>query len=291
MMAFALAQSPAGPDPLPAATGAEPGCHPHRGDARCTHPGGGGNPDIWPHLLSSDGVLDWSPDGPKAQKTIDGWWELSTSVAATARLTDLTFTWPQLTLGTRQSAGFECWVVRNAELVAGRTTNPDFVYETNEVTFSTPEIPLITSKQNLPVVPATQPLEVMLDQILVPLGPQNIQLSPVLNFRVDYSFAVSAPTDGGPALLADTPILVVDDLDMIGGVASPGAAAVDLARGDQTMAPGLSRSAVARISDDQPDAVRYSNGSATAVGADQSAAHRRLRRAARLVGIIAIRKR
>jgi hypothetical protein len=189
----------------------------------------GQNPDVWPSLRSSDGLLNWSPDGMNAQQTQDHWWELSTVVTSAARLVDLTFTWAQLTLGTRQSAAYKCWVLRNAELVEGRTTNNAFVYQTSTVTFSAPDVPLIIAG-NLPVVPATQPLETMLDEILVPLGPQNAALSPVLNFRVDYSFAVATPADGGLPLLADTPLLTVDDLDMTSSTASPAVVAADLAR-------------------------------------------------------------
>jgi hypothetical protein len=187
-----------------------------------------GNPDIWPSLRSADGVLDWTPDRRQAKETPDGWWELSTTVPASTRLTDLTFSWEPLTLGATQSAAYECWVIRNAELVEGRTTNQAFVYETSKVKFNAPEVPLITCS-HLPPIPAGDPLETMLDQILVPLGPQNSALSPVLNFRVDYSFAVASPAGGGPPLLADTPILVIDDLDMLGR-ASPGLVAADLAR-------------------------------------------------------------
>jgi len=187
------------------------------------------NPDVWPALRSADGLLNWTPDRTLAKQTADNWWQLSTTVASTARLTDLTFTWAPLTLGTRQSAAYKCWVLRNAELVEGRTTNTAFVYQTSTVRFSAPEVPLIIAG-NLPVVPATQPLETMLDEILVPLGPQNSALSPVLNFRVDYSFAVATPPGGGLPLLADTPLLAVDDLNMNSSLASPGIIAADLAR-------------------------------------------------------------
>ncbi len=188
----------------------------------------GQNPDVWPQLQSADGLLNWTPERTQAQKTADDWWQLSTVASTTANLADLIFTWAQLTLGTRQSAAYKCWVRRNAELVEGRTTNKEFVYQTSTVTFSAPDVPLIIAG-NLPVVPATQPLETMLDEILVPLGPQNSALSPVLNFRVDYSFAVAISPDGGLPLLADTPLLAVDDLNMTGSLTSPAVIAADLA--------------------------------------------------------------
>lgn len=189
----------------------------------------GQRPETWPDLRSANGALDWMPDPQKAEPHGKGWWQLTETIPDKGNLGPLTFIWADLDLRQRQSADFECFVVRNADLVSGRVTNTDFTYETDTVTFSTPLIPLIT-RSDLPVVVADLPLEDLLDQILSPLLSHGAELSPVLSFKADFNFALVSQKGGHSPIVADIPILILDDLSLGGLAVSPQSVALDLAQ-------------------------------------------------------------
>lgn len=132
------------------------------------------NPVYWPTVTvySGDETESWTPDGSQAQSAgspNEGWWVLSHTFSVPS-FDRLVFTFAGIDLQQRQNAVASAHIRRNAELVAGEPTNPDFVLETEIVTFPTPVIPLIHRAALPTVEPDNAGLQRTLIDIFRPLA-------------------------------------------------------------------------------------------------------------------------
>jgi hypothetical protein len=192
-------------------------------------------PDFWP-ALSPQGLgmtpPTWTPDPSQAQHE-DGWWELENtwqvpgSGSRIGILNQLTLNWTALPVLDRQTAELSAYVVRNADLIPGRPTNPDFIYQTQTVRFANPAIPLIV----VPPLPALTPLDSLtetLEQIFAPMMGAGQTLDAFIRLEANYSYEL-VPGPEGDAVTASSAILLADDVALGGGGVSPGSIAAPIA--------------------------------------------------------------
>jgi hypothetical protein len=99
-----------------------------------------------------------------------------------------------------QSATFEAWVIRNANLSpTGAAVNPDFKYESQHARFGTAAIPIIELNSLPAIVPSTLKLSEVLQQILAPLNSGG--QSPIINLECSYVYELVADSSGlGPSV-------------------------------------------------------------------------------------------
>jgi hypothetical protein len=192
-------------------------------------------PDFWPSLSPQGlGVTlpTWAPDPSQAQYK-DGWWELEHTWAGLGpgahigTLDLLKLSWNALHVLDRQTAELSAYVVRNAELIQGAPTNPDFIYQTQTVRFANPAIPLIVA-QPLPPLTPLQTLTETLEQIFAPMMGAGQTLDAFIRLEANYSYAL-VPGPEGDAVIASSAILLADDVMLDGGGVSPGTIAVPIA--------------------------------------------------------------
>ena len=127
-----------------------------------------------------------------------------------------------------QSGCFMTYVERNAELVPGCPTNPDFIYSTTALEFTNRSIPLIT-RAALPAIVPSVGLSTLIEDILEPLARLGTDTHPVLQFKCTYSYAL--PTQSGsPGLRVEAPVLLADNVELPGQGSPPTELAPQLAR-------------------------------------------------------------
>jgi len=177
------------------------------------------NPAYWPTVTvysdTDNESESWTPDRSQAQQQASspnqGWWMLSHKFSI-ASFDRLVFTFVGIDLQQRQNAVASAHIRRNAELVVDEPTNPDFVLETEIVTFPTSVIPLI-HRATLPIV---QPDEAGLQQTLIdiftPLANPAAQWTSTFRISAGYSWQLAVPQSGGPGLIASDAILLADGL-------------------------------------------------------------------------------
>jgi len=177
------------------------------------------NPAYWPTVTvySGNESESWTPDRSQAQQQTgspdQGWWMLPPHKFSVASFDRLVFTFVGIDLQQRQNAVASAHIRRNAELVEDEPTNPDFVLETEIVTFPTSVIPLI-HRATLPTVqPDPAGLQQTLIDIFTPLANPAAQWTSTFRVSAGYSWQLAAPQGGGPALLASDAILLADGLD------------------------------------------------------------------------------
>lgn len=149
-------------------------------------------PSRWP-VIEFDSLSKWQPNpGDAIKKVIGGqtWWMISKSFRQEDLSNLMKLLWSELDLRKQQSGRFKTWTVRNAELVPGTTTNHQFIYETNLVSFSTPGIPDIQRTNLKPVTPKVSLYEVLM-QILTPLAIQDTKLAPFVRITTELRYTVA----------------------------------------------------------------------------------------------------
>jgi hypothetical protein len=172
-----------------------------------------GTPLVWPAIMDRNGHEAppgpvKSPSGPPPGDTDDGEWEQRTYAFALADLEEITFTWTPLPVFTYQTGYFSASIVRNAELVPGRTTSELFVYQTQTVGFHNPIIPLIDRPLLTPLRPGYS-LAGQLAVILEPLSGVGAGLDTQLRIGAWYSHLLAAdPASPGAGLIATNQILL-----------------------------------------------------------------------------------
>ncbi len=178
------------------------------------------NPQYWPSLTFADGTT-WTPDGADAVPTGSGevWWVVSKTFASVPDLSTLTIEMGPLNMLDRQTAILSSYVVRNATL-AGQGASPVFVYTTQEVTFPSALVPLI-SRASMPVLEPAATLADTLTDVLAPIAAPGALLGTYARIAVSYAYAIAEQPSGTP-LMVTTAVLLVDDVDL---AASPGAPA------------------------------------------------------------------
>ncbi|MFZ1218937.1 MAG: hypothetical protein WAO00_06560, partial [Chthoniobacterales bacterium] len=178
---------------------------------------GASNPAYWPTVTvyNGDQSESWTPDRSQAQAAETpnrGWWVLSHKFSIQT-FDRLVFTFVGIDLQERQNAVASAHIRRNAELVTDELTNPDFVLETEIVTFPTSVIPLI-HRATLPTVqPDEAGLQKTLIDIFTPLANPAAQWTSTFRVSAGYSWQLAVPQSGGPALIASDAILLADGLD------------------------------------------------------------------------------
>jgi hypothetical protein len=201
------------------------------------------NPAYWPTVTvySGDESQSWMPDNSQAKSAgspNEGWWVLSHTFSVPS-FDRLVFTFAKIDLQQRQNAVVSAHVRRNAELVGNEPTHPDFVRESEIVTFPASVIPLI-HRAPLPTVPPDETgLQQTLIDIFTPLAKPAAQWKPTFRVSAAYSWQLAVPQNEGPVLPVSEAILLADGLDFqatpIGEIA--GGLAQEIARWYVTNAP------------------------------------------------------
>jgi hypothetical protein len=198
----------------------------------------GGPPTHWPASIAFAGQHVWtiekssgSPLVPPSPET-GGWYRLEhefTGVTGSvpALLLSMIITISPLNVFNEQSAAFDAWIKRNADLgeASGQEVNPAFIYETQIVSFPTPAIPLIVRQTLQMIEPGSDTLAQVLALILQPLGGFSTQVAPIIDFECKYSFALvqgSGPASSPPlpGVMVSTPVLMVSAVPITGGGAA-----------------------------------------------------------------------
>lgn len=177
---------------------------------------GAQNPAIWPTLLLANAPL-WAPDRNAAKQDDEGWWSLTHDITLAPDFSPLTLTWEPLAVLDCQSALFNAWTVRNADLVPDQATNPLFIYQTDETRFPNAMIPLI-DRDSLPEVNVGAISLAVLQQILLdiftPLSAVvSTGVNPVINLQANYAYAL-VPGPAEQTLLAESPVLLISALEL-----------------------------------------------------------------------------
>jgi|GEM_PF-2887752 len=191
---------------------------------------GNDNPAIWPSLAFAGGD-SWSPDRNQAKPNPQGWFVLTHTIHHKPDLSPLTLEWSPLQVLDYQSADFNTWIVRNADLVEGETTNPLFIYETDETTFANATIPLIERDRLNPVrvgAISEQVLQQIMEDIFEPISSYHTTgIDTVVNLQANYAYRLVAGQQGSAGLMAQSPVLLVNALTL--DSASPSTTAHDVA--------------------------------------------------------------
>jgi hypothetical protein len=178
---------------------------------------GHNNPTIWPTLIMADGS-SWTPDRTQAKQNAEGWWVLTYPLNSKPDLSPLQLSWEPLAILDYQSADFDAWTVRNADLVPQQKTNPLFIYQTDETSFPDPIIPLI-ERDTLPKshvgAISESVLEQILNDIIEPLSSvSSTGVNPVINLQANYAYQLVPGPSGQAALMAESPVLLVSALEL-----------------------------------------------------------------------------
>jgi hypothetical protein len=126
-------------------------------------------------------------------------------------LSELGFLWEPLNILDVQTADTSSYVVRNKNLVPGKTTNPLFVYETAVVSYTNPLIPLIEHDRLQPL-PAAATLSDSLGAILEPLLNAGSVLDASLRLEIGYSYSLGSSDSSD--LRATAKILLVNHIEI-----------------------------------------------------------------------------
>ncbi|HEY0024928.1 MAG TPA: hypothetical protein VGB24_18585 [Longimicrobium sp.] len=174
-----------------------------------------GTPLVWPAIAdrggheATPGPVGSPSESPPPGVAAGGEWEQRIyTFGQPADLGEITFTWTPLPVFTYQTGYFSAGIVRNAELVPGRTTSELFIYQTQTVGFHNPVIPLIDRPLLTPLAPGAS-LAGQLAQILEPLAGVGAGLETQLRIGAWYSHLLVADTASpGGGLTATTQILL-----------------------------------------------------------------------------------
>jgi hypothetical protein len=169
------------------------------------HAQDGGNPSYWPTINGKVYTKE------TAVQTSPGLWWSQPSPFPRADTLDIDV--PSLDIAARQSAMTSAKIVRNANLIPGMITNPDFVYETDTVAFTTAVVPLIHRTSLATLQPAASLTQTLVD-ILTPIANTGAGLSTHLRVSASYTFNVT--TLGTEVLRSTEAVLLADALE-IGG--------------------------------------------------------------------------
>lgn len=175
------------------------------------------HPGRWPTvsfaLPTSPTQQTWTPVGEPVMH--DDWWRMTLAIPAEPDLSAATLAFGPLSVLTEQAADISAWVVRNADLIEGRRTNPAFIFVSAAATFPAAVAPLIR-RDSLAAVKPTLPLPQILEAILAPLAIFGAAFAPSIRVELGYAYGL-----GGSAFDVTAPILQADDLTL-DGEASPG---------------------------------------------------------------------
>ncbi|MCB0275844.1 MAG: hypothetical protein KDI06_13585, partial [Calditrichaeota bacterium] len=179
---------------------------------------------IWPEI--SDAKSQHAQPGPivpgqspDPQGSPEWAWEKRLyTFAEIPDLSELDFLWQPLNILDVQTADTSAYVVRNDNLVPGKTTNPLFVYQTAEVNYTNPTIPLIEHDHLDPLAAGTT-LTASLEAILNPLMQVGTVVDALLRLEIGYGFNVAPPAS--QPLMANSRMLLADGI-RIGSAASAG---------------------------------------------------------------------
>jgi hypothetical protein len=126
----------------------------------------------------------------------------------------LILSWQGLSLTTNQSISAEAWIERNETLSSassGNVTNPDFVYTTSVVTFTSPVIPLVEVPGTITLTASNvnDAVSQLVTQVMQPsAAPPATQVG--WSLQVDYSFVlVSQPNNAAQHLKTRLPVFLV----------------------------------------------------------------------------------
>ncbi|PTT89677.1 hypothetical protein DBR42_07405, partial [Pelomonas sp. HMWF004] len=128
---------------------------------------------------------------------------------------DLTCAFAPIALGDAQQADCATWMTRNMDLVEDITTNPVFVYTTQQAHFADPVVPFIRCGQ-LPLADPGQSLQDALSQLLAPLVALGPLLDAEITLGVSYRFALVPAL---PQLAATQAVMLATALKLGGQVA------------------------------------------------------------------------
>jgi len=134
-------------------------------------------------------------------------------------LASITIAWTKLgILGPPplQSAAFEAWVIRNANLFpqpSKAVVNADFIYQSQHAAFSTPAVPIIERNALAPIVPGKKKLRAILQQIIAPFSNTGLSHLPVINLECSYNYELVANARGvGP--FVSWPVLALSAIEV-----------------------------------------------------------------------------
>jgi hypothetical protein len=110
----------------------------------------------------------------------------------------MTFTWTGLHLLEAQSATADCFIVRNADLVQGRETNPAFIYTTPTVSFASPAVPTVEI-DSLGPLPWKDSLVSTLTPVFQVLASAETEVTKMIRVAASYEWtAVASSSQQGP---------------------------------------------------------------------------------------------
>lgn len=128
----------------------------------------------------------------------------------------LEFVWPSLDVATRQTAISRWWIVRNANLggASGLKTNRGLIYQTPDVSFASPVVPLITMPRY--TFAASDSLADTIERALSPFAQaaSSAAKERLLQISIVYSVESAAPAGGGAGLWIDLPILMANNVQL-----------------------------------------------------------------------------
>jgi hypothetical protein len=168
-------------------------------------------------------LLNWAGDGPPSFPLINNVQGQSVKATPGYQFTNqyalpvdsddtLILSWQGLPLITNQSISTEAWIERNETLSgssSGNTTNPDFVYTTSVVTFTSPVIPLVEVPGTITLTASNvnDAVSQLVTQAMQPAVPAT-QVG--WSLQVDYSFVlVSQPGNAAQQLKTRLPVFLV----------------------------------------------------------------------------------
>ncbi|MDB4916776.1 MAG: hypothetical protein JWM95_4420 [Gemmatimonadetes bacterium] len=179
-----------------------------------------GNPQYWPAVNGQ--AYDSST---AAAETPNGWWQQPDTFA---RASVLSLEARAIDIAGRQSATATAWLTRNADLLQEYTTNTDFVYYTEPVSFTSSVVPLI-NRDRLALMDPLASLTTRLAEILMPIANTGAGLTTQLRIAASYAYALSG--SGAGAIMATEAILLADQIDIGGSPAHVDEVAAGLAGG------------------------------------------------------------
>jgi hypothetical protein len=181
-------------------------------------------PGRWPTLTfepqtGGNKIEPWVPNTDKVTKDESSiWWEITAKLPAgdVTKISvpqNFTLMWDDLSLSNRQLARLRSWIVRNAELVKGIKVHPNFIYETEEVSFASAAVPMIqrTDLETVIIYPDDPDLQEILTQILTPLDFSDEGLDPFIRLNADLAYELVNVPSSTP-LEATIPLILQPNL-------------------------------------------------------------------------------
>lgn len=179
----------------------------------------GNSPQIWPKVslcISGNQIEGIFETTPQLNKN-NGWWEVivnwPNNLKSTNKLNQMMLVWPSLSVMDRQTANIHLQVKRNADLIKGQPISPEFIYETETVSFTGPVIPCIE------VPPLQKPLEpeetltATLNKIVKPMKEAGKSLGAKITLETGYCYnLVHSMSDD--SLNASCAVSLAKDVDL-----------------------------------------------------------------------------